>query len=132
MPISLPNFLQAETRSYGPGDLLGGLMQGYQASRMPAQMRNEELRQQLANRLLQEQGTHYGHLNEYYPRLQEQALTKGGLDIDLEKLKYEHPGLMTSSPEAQVLALAEILEKRGGESGVPLKSQMRCETYLTE
>lgn len=68
MPISLPNFLQAETRSYGPGDLLGGLMQGYQASRMPAQMRNEELRQQLANRLLQEQGTNYQITNQYLPQ----------------------------------------------------------------
>lgn len=68
MPVNLPNFLQAETRSYGPENLLESAIQGYQMSRMPKRIAQEEQQRELANILLGHQGVNEGIKSQYLPR----------------------------------------------------------------
>lgn len=68
MPVSLPNFLSIPAQDYGAGDILGGLTQGYAASRMPRQLGLEEQRAQLANILLGHQGVNEGIKSRYLPQ----------------------------------------------------------------
>lgn len=92
MPINLPNFLGANTASYGPGDLLQGAIEGYQASRMPKQLAQEERQRDLAARLSSLQGN------------------------ELQQ-KIENPAMYSSVPEAVLLGLSEHYKGNQGQQG---------------
>ena len=71
MPVNLPNFLQADTQRSPFEGLLESAIEGYKASRLPKQLRQEEEQRDLANRLLGHQGRNFEIQNEYLPRKSE-------------------------------------------------------------
>lgn len=69
MPISLPNWAQHETQDYGGyGSLLENALKGYQMSRMPKQIGQEEQYRELVNRLTGHQATNEGIKSQYLPQ----------------------------------------------------------------
>ncbi len=86
MPISLPNFLQANTSNYGlPEDLLGTAIEGYKAAREPKKIAQEEQQRELYNALLGHEGQHAKDINRFYPRQQEQAIQKADTELDFQR-----------------------------------------------
>lgn len=67
MPYQPVNFLQAEAKPYGPHGLLESAIEGYKASRMPAQMKREEQRQAELVQKLQHGNYKAGLENEHLP-----------------------------------------------------------------
>lgn len=85
MPFTPINPAAYNTQKFAYGDLLKNAMEGYELARKPKQIAQEEKQRDLTARLTEEQGTHAQQQNQYYPQIQENTLTKGGLDIDLAK-----------------------------------------------
>lgn len=102
------NFIR-EPQGYGPGDLLGGLLQGYEASQRPRQMREEqEQRRAMIEQLLlgnQAQATK----NKYLEPSLLQDIEKNKLGIELDKLNLGAKPIELQQEEARRKALIEQL-----------------------
>jgi hypothetical protein len=114
MPISLPDFLHAQTSNYGvPDDLLSQAMEGYRQAREPKKIQQEEQQRDLYNRLLGHQGQHAADINEFYPQAQRQELEQGGLDIESKRFSNELQKRFGVSQAEAELALKQAQAKYG-------------------
>lgn len=110
MPVNLPNFLQAETRSYGPENLLESAIQGYQMSRIPAQTRMEEARQKELVQQLMHGNYKSGLENQYLP----EKLSDEQIKRQIE-LRYQGP---QAEAELQKALMANKLQEKYGEEAM--------------
>lgn len=112
------NFIR-EPQGYGPGDLLGGLLQGYEASQRPRQMREEqEQRRAMIEKLLlgnQRETTEQEFLR---PSL-EHKQRAGEIEEAIKQRELQYPGLKSGVPAAVLMDLARLQEEmpQGHEKG---------------
>lgn len=97
MAIPFVNYLTDNAQGYGPGDLLGSLIKGYQAQRMPFQMRQGEDRQAELIRQLMLQNQSTGIKNQFLPEQLRQEEQRRAID-----LQFQQP-FLASDLEARLL-----------------------------
>jgi hypothetical protein len=114
MAINFTDFTNAKTHQSGLRDLLANVLKGYQLSKMPGQMRQEEEQRGLRNEKSRLSNSLLGYKNEYAPQQYEQEAEQRDLVNQLSRINVgARPGEIDRKQQQDEMKIEMLSNKLG-------------------